>query len=312
VHFSLAALIRRARNPRRRQIPIRDISAPAVLATDLYRSVYMPIVQAWERAIAGLLSSYELTLAQMTTDSYDGAEANSVPESGLRVSCSKTSGARLQDDTPGAMGPNPIAVRLTDSPADIEAELRRTESEVERVLLELTPRLREWILRVERFHRAKWRAGVLSAAGVDLDTLIGPQDVAETIDALIGRNVGLVKDVSAEARRRIADSIYRGLTERRPARDVAREIREAVEMGRDRAQRIASDQLTKATSALDSERMRQAGIDAWDWIHSGKLHPREEHLARHRKRYSFSNPPSDMPGEKPFCGCRKLAVVEFD
>jgi uncharacterized protein with gpF-like domain len=58
--------------------------------------------------------------------------------------------------------------------------------------------------------------------------------------------------------------------------------------------------------------MRQAGIDDWDWMHSGKLHPRAEHKARHRKRYSFSNPPADMPGEKPFCGCRKLAVVEFD
>jgi SPP1 gp7 family putative phage head morphogenesis protein len=147
---------------------------------------------------------------------------------------------------------------------------------------------------------------------VDLQTLIGPADVQETLDALIGRNVALVKDVSAQARGRISDSVFRGLTERRPAREVAKEIREAVAMSRRRSLNIASDQLTKVSSALDGERMRQAGIEKWKWMHSGKLHPRAEHKARNGKVYTFADPPPDMPGEKPFCGCRKLAVVELD
>lgn len=264
--FSLAAMIRRFRNPHRRSIEIRDIRPPAVLATDLYRAVYLPVVRVWQRAAPRILAEYERTLSDMTTD----------------------------------------------SPSDIEGGLGAGEQEVQRLLIELTPRLRDWAVRVERFHAGKWRGNVLSASGVDLQTMIGPEDVAETLDALIGRNVGLVKDVSAQARGRIGDSVFRGLTERRAARDVAREIREATDMARDRALRIASDQLTKATSALDGERMRQAGIEKWKWVHSQKLHPRQDHVARNGRIYSFSDPPPEMPGQLPYCGCRKLAIVEFD
>lgn len=263
--FSLAAMTRRLRNPRRSEIPIRDIRPPATLATSLYRSVYLPMIQAWERGLEPILAEYERTLTRMTTD----------------------------------------------SPADVQANLETVSAEIERLVLLLTPTLRDWALRVERFHRGKWRGNVLSATGVDLTTLIGPEDVAEPLEAVISRNAGLVKDISAQAHGRIADSVFRGLTNRTPARDVARELRDAVGLARDRALRVASDQLTKATSALDGERMRQAGIEAWLWRHSGKLHYRPEHKARDGKRYTFTDPPADTPGQLPYCGCRKQAVVEF-
>lgn len=266
MRFSLAQVTRRTRNPRRSQIPLREIVPPAVLATNLYRAAYLPTVQAWDRAANRIVAEYERTLSRLTTDSTAG----------------------------------------------LDTEFSFIEGELQRLFLELTPRLRDWILRVERWHRGKWRGAVLSATGVDLQTLIGPEDVQETLDALIARNVALVKDVSAQARGRISDSVFRGLTDRRPAREAAQEVREAVAMSRRRSLNIASDQLTKVSSALDGERMRQAGIEKWKWMHSGKLHPRAEHKARNGKIYSFAEPPPDMPGEKPFCGCRKLAVVELD
>jgi SPP1 gp7 family putative phage head morphogenesis protein len=142
--------------------------------------------------------------------------------------------------------------------------------------------------------------------------MLGPEDVRETLETIIARNVSLVRDVSEQARARIGDAVFRGLTERTPAREVASQVREAVAMSRRRSINIASDQLTKISSSLDSERMQQAGIEQWKWMHSGKLHPREEHKARNGKLYSFSKPPADMPGQLPFCGCRKLAVVELD
>lgn len=259
-------MIRRFRNPRRKQIPIRDINPPATLATDLFRSVYLPVIQLWQARAGKIVAEYERTLSEM----------------------------------------------ITDSAADVEQELGTVEAEIDRLLLELTPRLRDWAIRIESFHRGRWRGAVLSASGVDLTTLIGPEDVAETLEALISRNAGLVRDISDQARGRIADSVFRGLTNRTAAREVAKEIAEAVGMARDRAKRVAADQLTKATSALDGERMRQAGIEAWIWRHSGKLHYRPEHKARDGKRYTFDKPPADMPGERPFCGCRKQAVVEFD
>ena len=82
--------------------------------------------------------------------------------------------------------------------------------------------------------------------------------------------------------------------------------------GRARSQRIASDQLTKLNSSLASERRRQAGLDEWEWKSSHKLHFRPEHAARDGKVYSDATAPNDLPGQLPFCGCRELAVLNFD
>jgi SPP1 gp7 family putative phage head morphogenesis protein len=205
-----------------------------------------------------------------------------------------------------------LAQMTLDAPVDLGARLEFVERELQRLYLEITPRLRDWVYRVERWHRGKWRGAVLSATGIDLQTLIGPSDVAETLEAVLARNVALIRDVGQQAQGRILDAVFRGLTNRTPAREVAAQVREAVDMSRRRSLNIASDQLGKASSALDGERMRQAGIDDWKWVHSGKRHPRPEHLARNGREYTFADPPADMPGEKPFCGCRKLAIVRFD
>jgi len=199
-----------------------------------------------------------------------------------------------------------------DSVSEMQSAIEAASNEISRLLIVLTPELRQWALRVERFHRGKWVANVLSASGVSIDTLIGAADVAEPIAAVIARNVALVRHVSAQTERRIADSVFRGFSARRPARDVAREMSEAVGRGRARALRIASDQATKLTAELDGERMRQAGIDAWKWRSSHKQNFRPEHQARDGKRYTFSDPPAEMPGEAINCGCRKQALLELE
>lgn len=205
-----------------------------------------------------------------------------------------------------------LSQMTTDAPADIDAALNDVSEEVRRLVLSLTPSLRDWALRVERWQRGKWRGAILSATGVDLQTMIGPEDVRQTLEAAINWNVNLIKDVSDQARQRISNSVFSGLNERKPATEVAKEIREVVGMGRNRARRIASDQLTKVTSALASERRREAGIEAWRWRHSGKAHPRLDHQARSGKEYTDATAPSDLPGRLPFCGCREQAVVKFD
>lgn len=153
---------------------------------------------------------------------------------------------------------------------------------------------------------------VFSAASVDLTTMLGPVDAKETLDTVLARNVALIRDVSEEARGRIADIVLRGLQARTPAREVAKELNEAIGKSQARSVRIASDQLNKLTSALDAERQRQAGIEEWIWRHSGKRHPREDHLARNGKHYTDETAPEDEPGELPFCGCRRQAWLNLD
>lgn len=266
MRYRLADLARRARNPRRKSITLRDIAPPSTLATNLYLATYARVVRHWTDALPRIMAQYERTLATMTTD----------------------------------------------APADVQAEINATENGFLRLLLEIAPELADWVTTTERWFRGKWRGAVLSATGVDLTTLIGPEDVRDTLETVIARNTALIRDVSAQAQSRISDSVFRGLTQRTPAADVAKELREAVAMSKRRSVNIASDQLSKLTSALADERRREAGIEEWEWVHSRKLHPRAAHVARNGKVYSDTNRPPTMPGEEPFCGCRQRAVLTFD
>ena len=283
--YDLAAMTRRAKpGIRRSSVVLRDIVPPAVLATDLYRAAYAPVVQAWTEGAERIIAEYERSLSQITTDSAEDAES-----------------------------------------------LLTTVSEaISRLVLTLTPELRSWALRVERWQRGRWRGAVLSATGVSLDTLVGPEDVRETLSTVIARNVALVKDVSAQAQGRISDAVFRGLTQRQPAREVAKEIRGAVTMARDRSIRIASHQLSAVSAELAQERRREAGLDIFAWHHSAKRFPRKEHLERDGDLYTenpehvgkkvngkvvkAAPPASDRAGVKPFCGCRERAVfvLAFD
>lgn len=199
-----------------------------------------------------------------------------------------------------------------DSPAQVGVTLTAVENEAGRLMIALRIRLEAWAARIEKWQRARWAGVVKASTGIDISALIGPRDMRQPIAMTIERNVGLIKSVSDQARQRIGEAVFSGLNKRAAARDVAADIRAAVAMGRRRSLNIASDQLTKLNSALASERRREAGLDTWEWVHSGKLHPREEHRARNGKRYSDEAPPADLPGEKPFCGCSERAVLDLE
>lgn len=275
--YDLAAMARR--NGKRRTTTLRAIIPPAVMATDLYRAVYLPAIELWEAAEPRIMAEYERSLPVMAQD----------------------------------------------SAADVQAELNLAGSAMQSLFMTLTPELRDWVLGLEQWQREKWKAAVLAASNVDLSTLIGPEDVRETLETAIARNVGLLKDVGAQTQGRISEAVFRGLTQRQPAREVAKSIREALDMSRRRAKNIAAHQLSAISSELADERRREAGLDTWAWVHSGKRNPRETHLARSGNLYSDNparqgqtvqgktvmKPPeaSDLPGRPPFCGCTSRGVL---
>lgn len=279
--FDLAIMVRRARNPRRSAIILRDINPPAIFAGSLYAHCYKPIADLWEQSAVGILAEYERSLSALTTDSAD----------------------------------------------DLQARLDAADSEFERVLILLEANLRDWLVRTEVWQRGKWRGAVLSASGVDLETLLGPGDVQDTLRNYLRWNVDLIRDVSRQARQKIATAVFTGLTRRRPAADVVKEVREATGFARDRSKRIAADQLAKVNAALASERRRQAGLTIYKWRHSGKRHPRSWH--QHRDGLLFAedaadtgrvingatvNAPieaEDRAGHPPFCGCREIGVIDL-
>ena len=202
-----------------------------------------------------------------------------------------------------------------DSADDTNGAIDDIANQIRRLVLMLTPELRDWAVRVERVHRGKWVRSILSASDVDLSTVLTAGDVNDTLQAQIEWNVSLIRDVSDQTRQKIANAVFAGLQQRKPANEVAKEISEAVGMARSRARRIAGDQTVKLGERLNRARQEQAGITKFKWRHSGKMHPRSWHLARNGKEYPWEGsgiPAGDMPGVPPFCGCTAQGVVEFD
>jgi SPP1 gp7 family putative phage head morphogenesis protein len=203
----------------------------------------------------------------------------------------------------------------TDSAADIRGGIDGVAAEIQRLVLMLTPDLREWALRVESVQRGKWVSNVMSATSIDLNTALTAGDVRDTVEASLEWNTALIRDLSDETRRRIANSVFAGLQRRAPAVEIAKEIQGAIGLARARALRIASDQTVKLGSRLNQARQEQAGITEFVWRHSAKRHPRIWHEARNGKRYAWRDsgiPADDMPGVPPFCGCTAQGVVTFD
>lgn len=279
MRFNLTAMARR--QGLRRSTTIRDIRPPEMYTLDLFRAAYLPVVSVWEEVVGPLSAEYRRSLNELTTD----------------------------------------------APSDLDTILNEAERRTGAIFFSLKPALERWTLFVERWYRGKWNAAVLSASKVDLSTMLGPADVRVSLETSIANNVALVRSVSDEARQKMSQAVYDGLRNRTPADEVARRLKDVAGMGRARARRCASDQLRKLTSSLAEERRRQAGLMLWRWKHSGKLHPREDHKARNDVIYSddpadvgrkvmgqtvrAAPPPGDRVGQKPFCGCVALSVLEI-
>jgi SPP1 gp7 family putative phage head morphogenesis protein len=202
-----------------------------------------------------------------------------------------------------------------DSPSTTGDAIDSVAAEIQRLVLLLTPELRQWALRVEQVHRGKWVASVLSATDIDLNTILTAGDVNDTVEASLNWNVSLIRDVGDETRKRIANIVFGGFQQRKAAAEVSKEISEAIGMARSRARRIASDQTVKLGARLNQARQEQAGISSFKWRHSGKRHPRSWHLHRDGKVYPWENSgiaADDMPGVPPFCGCTAQGVIVFD
>lgn len=215
-----------------------------------------------------------------------------------------------------------------DSPTDLENIFAEAERQTGAIFFSLKPALERWTLFVERWHRQKWNAAVLSASRVDLSTMLGASDVRLSLETSIANNVGLVRSVSDETRQKMSQAVFDGLRNRTSADEVAKRIRDVAGMGRARARRIASDQLAKLTSSLADERRRQAGLSVYEFLHSGKLHAREEHKRINGFFYSDDPalvgtkamgkeiraplPPGQQAGQPAFCGCRTRSVLLLD
>ena len=202
---------------------------------------------------------------------------------------------------------------IGDSVEDVEGAANDAAAAMTRLRLALGAEIEDWEVRVEQWHRKQF-ANSFTPAGVKLDTLLGAGEARTTLQAVLGENTALIRSLDDQMRNGISGAVFRGLTARTPARDVAREIRKVANVGAARANLIAADQLQKLTARLDQERQEQCGITKFRWLHSEKKYPRPEHVARNGKVYEWSSTvgKNDPPGRAIRCGCRAQPVLEVE
>ena len=154
---------------------------------------------------------------------------------------------------------------------------------------------------------------MLRATKIDIGPLLGSSDVTAILKASADWNAALVKDISAQIQRQIANVVFAGFQQQSSVYEVAKQISTVTGMARRRARNVAYDQLNKLGAELNKARMSQAGITHYQWIHSAKLHARPTHLARNGKVFPWEGPgsiaPDDLPSVPPFCGCSARAVI---
>lgn len=196
---------------------------------------------------------------------------------------------------------------------DLAEALARAEAGVVAAMVTISGETREWLERALRWHSTRWIAAVRAATGIDVFPFIDMESNRQVLLAFRDRILNLIRDLEGQTRKNVSETVWRGFLNRTPPREVAREIAAVWGVGRRRATRIAIDQANKLSSELTRIRQEEAGFNRYVWRHSGKRHPRPEHVARNGKVFEWSNPPyGGHPGTEPFCGCTAEALLELE
>jgi SPP1 gp7 family putative phage head morphogenesis protein len=164
----------------------------------------------------------------------------------------------------------------------------------------------------------------LSAAGVNQPTMTYNKNVAATLGASKDFNHTLITNVQKEVHEKIYSAVMLSLTSPNPeeqgASGIQNALREVGTFAKKRVELITRDQTSKLYSALSDERLRQNGVDHFEWMHSsaGKV-PRQTHLDKDGKVFAlddpelWTGPKADQgpPGWAINCRCRKRPIIGY-
>lgn len=158
------------------------------------------------------------------------------------------------------------------------------------------------------------------SGGVTLKTNVISGKVAEVMSAGVRENVALIKSIPAEYFQRIEGDVMRSITTGQGMKDLVQAIEAHGHSTKKRAELIARDQTSKATTAINRARMQGLGIKQFEWLHSGGgKEPRPLHVQLDGKIFDLDNPPvidertgeRGLPGQLINCRCRMVPVVTF-
>lgn len=271
----------------------RTIEPTAALQSDLFSIGYRPILQAWQNAAAAMLPAYAAALVSGSVDELAAEEQSHAQEIAALLLFIQWSAyfARLEAwhrrkwlaSTANAAGVDvaPYLAVPNGVPATPNRATRRATASG------LRAAAREAV-RVQR-----GAVGVVSGLS-GIDAVLGNA---------VAANASLVRSVSEQTRARIANAVFNGVTAKTPVEDVALEISKGLALSKKRALRIAKNEVTQATKALNKFRIEEAGFTSAAWSHSHlPEHPRILHIKRDNQEFNLEDPVW-RELSLPFCRC---------
>ena len=158
------------------------------------------------------------------------------------------------------------------------------------------------------------------SGGVTLKTDVVSGKVAEVTSAGIRDNVALIKSIPSDYFQKIQGEVMRSIQTGKGMADLVPAIEAHGHSTKKRAELIARDQTSKATTAINKARMDGPGIKKFEWLHSGGgKEPRQLHKDMSGKIFDLNDPPvidertgeRGLPGQLINCRCRMVPVISF-
>lgn len=192
--------------------------------------------------------------------------------------------------------------------------------------------------RQNRYASASVKASVSSLAGQTAAVGMSAQvprysgAVREIIKTALYDNVSYIKSIQSKYFTDIAGAVSRAVLDEEGLTELARHLTRYKAMTLRRARNIAKDQCKKAYEALSYQKMAEAGIEKWEWVHGGGTktvrlnHVRDakdgglnhgihrvgekvwDKEARRVKGGGFRGEYIE-PGQLPFCSCFRRPVI---
>lgn len=128
----------------------------------------------------------------------------------------------------------------------------------------------------------------------------------------------LIKTIPERFLSQVQGETMRSITSGRGMADLTPFLAEKYGQNLRKAKNVALDQTRKAYSNLAAQRMRDAGVQEFEWRHSHGAHdPRKQHQSWSGKIFRYDDPPVDetfgpvLPGQAINCRCFARPVLRF-
>ncbi len=156
----------------------------------------------------------------------------------------------------------------------------------------------------------------LKAAGFTVPFKTTPA-IAESVQAIIAENVGLIKSIPSKYFAEIQQQVWQSVAAGHDLATLTTSLQKRYGVTYKRAAFIARDQNAKANAAIESARRSDLGIEEAIWVHSGAgKEPRPDHVHAGEIKLRFKVSEGALiggkriwPGTEPNCRCTSKSVV---